>query len=208
MLFRSPNFAKNCANILLEVSNNYKLSPILEVINSDGSLEDIEIDGYIQSIILICDSSSKEVEEAEIEGLLAIIENAEENEELVPYNFTVRHQNKNSLKEYPYAINEQDFKDGLIEIEFKDLLFLSKSLKIESSNDPFVTTNDNQSQNSLVITNDENLSSMFVYSTETKNTNGFSWCFNNKDTNYIELCFGNSNFITNQKIIFELFSLL
>ena len=206
--------AEFCATYIKDLQEKISYKPILEMLSTnEGALEELEIPGYIQSIMYY-----KEESAFDFSGFLALFKsytNAErletlDPEKMFPTIFTMRHKNKESLIEYPVLINKEDFKQNFINISVSDFLSTGKLKTDKSTIDPFPKVEIKENEKYTTIsTIDENYSltnwsEIFTFSKDTENTKGYCWCIKSADLNFVELTFATDNMTTNQIFDFEI----
>ncbi len=191
---RNELLAESCKKLLTETLNDVGTTPLLEVLSYKGSeLNDIKIDGYIQSIIMLREDDSYDF------SLMYAFFETNENQEIIPYDITVRHQEKGDVVEYPIAVDENDLKDGCLFVDMSEVLNNNKeSIRISKCSDPIKAGL--LSKVTSIVEKAEEYKNKFIYSTSTKNTDGMSWCFNDEDSNFIEITFGYNSLCTNQQM--------
>lgn len=176
-----------CLNKVLE---NNPAKPILEYITVDsGVIDELEIDGYLQSIIFMSN------DKREMTSLLAQLEF---EEDVVPFYYvTMRYCNNEQILEYPIEVEEDDFKGGIISFDFGNIAKDLESIEIKDSKNTLLG-------DGFVLIGD--LYKNFVYSSQTDYTDGYAWCFNDLENSYVEVVFAVNNVFDRYKVDIFAFS--
>lgn len=185
---------QSCIKCLTSAQEALGYAPLLEVLSYKGSeLEEVKIDGYIQSIIILRDDDSYIF--SDLIALFAL----EENQTIdSPYLVTVRHQENGDVKEYPIAQSEELLADGGMEVSMQDILEDEEGLEISKSEDPIKAGL--LSRKTSIVDDAKKYANMFTYSTSTENTDGFCWCFSNESSNFIQIVFATESLCVNQHL--------
>lgn len=156
---------------LNEVVSKNPAKPILEYVTVKGDyVEEVEIEGYLQSVVFMT-GANKEINE--MAGQLDF------NDGVLPQYFvTIRHCANGQIEEYAAEFNPDDFKDGGINVEGDDYN-CSDPLQISQSKDIL------SGEKGSILLGD--IYKYFIYSDQTDFTSGHAWCFNDLTNSYVQL---------------------
>ena len=179
------NYEENCANVLLDTMSNYALNPILEIKTFEGTLETDEIDGYLQSIVMIAEK------EREPESFVMSIGLKEENEDM-GFMPLIRYSDAEAsvVQATPFEVDAEDLEYGVICGDFGDVA--------EDTEILLKPTTDNLTDGSVMA---NGISQYFINTKVSENGRGVGWCYNDTSICYLEIAFPTSDFFPQNQII-------
>lgn len=196
----NKNIEKACDSMLEDLVEEVGYAPLLEVLNYKASeLDEIKIDGYIQSIIFL-----KEEDSYEFTDFLCFFDTDNFEGEIIPYELTIRYMAYGEMQEYQIPVPEEDVKQGAFAVSVADAGEEGlKYVELMATKDP-ITVNPFSleliTRQVKILNRAEEYASKFVYSTSTKNTSGYAWCFDDENCDYVQVVFGLNSLCINQHL--------
>jgi len=186
--------------LLTKSVENNECIPLLEYKSyiCNSYVEDVEIDGYVQSIVIIGTDEDFDFSSFIFEfDCDSIVKD--------DYDFTFVSMVNNELEEYPFDVDEEEFnEDHAIWTDISDGVDDIDEIIIKKSTDPLSKLIDFNGIAYLVDDDDE--VECFCHSQDNTNTGGFAWIFNDDNCDYVQVVFGTRSLCINNQ--FNIFSII